>query len=554
MNHPMNPFDRFLGTCPDSKERFAEPLAKLSIGRFIPNSKMVNLRKEDRDRVFVETGYGISTVCLLNEIEAQGFKNIRVISIDPDPYFLRPGRGHEIKAPNHRLIRERSVDALPGLYVETGPWTFFLHDSDHECLNQTYEFEFAYACLKKGALIACDDYTWANHRAWELFTRRHKLDFWITGSAACAIKTEDCVLDPSQAQEFSLKCWEMGKEAERKFLSSGGKNSTEFKPLTDHVPKYAMTQPVQPPKQIPHLTIAYMTNRREPMIKWFFDSLHRECAGDYSGIKVVVVDFFADFPGRRDTVSKLAKCPITHIPPKPNVWQGAYRLPSVDYFAASNARNTALCVAPDGYIVYVDDISMLVRGWLNEVRNVAAQGWVGCGSYEKVLGIQIENGELVGHREYDNGKDTRMRSTFTQDPSPCGGAWMFGCSAAIPVEALLKINGWDEDADSMGGEDYICGLMLEKNGGKIMYCPRMKTLESEELHHVESPFKRIIKPGNPDASHRLLQSVLNGGRITAPNYCNLREVRQKVLFENQPFPITLIPEHDWRDGQPLKEM
>lgn len=303
------------------------------------------------------------------------------------------------------------------------------------------------------------------------------------------------------------------------------------------------------------LTICFLSNRREPMAAWFFDSLHRECSGLYADIKVVFVDFYADYPGRRDEIAALTHCPVTHIPPKPTVWQGAHRLTSCDYFAASNARNTGLCVAPDGYIAYVDDLSVILPGWLAEVRHAMQGNYIALGTYQKVLSLEVVNGQVLGYRDFPPGHDTRMGKTFTREPVACGGGWLFGASVALPVEALLTINGWDEDADSMGSEDYLCGIMLEKRGYPLRFCPRMKTLESEERHHLEKPFKRIIKPGNPDASHRLLNLVLGATpRLTAPNFQDMRQTRQWVLYDNRPFPIIQCPEHDWRDGQPLREM
>lgn len=307
------------------------------------------------------------------------------------------------------------------------------------------------------------------------------------------------------------------------------------------------------------LSIAYMTNRREPHFEWFAQSFHRECGGDYSGLKMICVDFWADtIPGRRERFQALCGMPLTHIVPKPTVWQGPHRLTSVDYFAAANARNTALCVAPDGYLVFVDDLSVLMPGWLNEVRRAMAHNYVACGSYEKVLDLVVENGQVMSFTEHEPGKDARAKTYDGQEPFRCGGSWAFGASIGMPVEMLLSVNGYDEDNDSQGGEDYICGIMLEKNGFELRYCPRMKTLESEELHFVEPPFKRIIKEGPTaaeiDASHRILNMVQKGGRHRAPNYANMRELRQKVLFENQPWPVSQIPANDWRDGQPLASM
>jgi hypothetical protein len=46
------------------------------------------------------------------------------------------------------------------------------------------------------------------------------------------------------------------------------------------------------------ITIAYLTNRRNPQIEWFFDSLHNECGGNYDGIKILVIDYWAQEDGR----------------------------------------------------------------------------------------------------------------------------------------------------------------------------------------------------------------------------------------------------------------
>jgi hypothetical protein len=134
------------------------------------------------------------------------------------------------------------------------------------------------------------------------------------------------------------------------------------------------------------------------------------------------------------------------------------------------------------------------------------------------------------------------------------------------VDALLKVNGWDEDNDSMGGEDYCIGLMLEKQGFDLFYLPRMMTLESEEAHSekdangnpVDERFLRIIKgPSGPrDASQRMLAWVQVGARKMGANYYGdngIVGVRERVL-NGSPFPVVKIPENDWRDGQALSEM
>lgn len=306
-----------------------------------------------------------------------------------------------------------------------------------------------------------------------------------------------------------------------------------------------------------HLTIAYFSNRKDPKFEWFLDSVRRELGGDIGNTKIIAVDFWAEerpLPGTG----------YTHVMPKPSVWQGKYRLTKDNYFAASNARNTAICLAPDGWIALVDDLSVLLPGWYDSIKRAMDNDYIVLGAYKKVKDLMVgEHGFVKSFTEYAPGVDGRLSQVPHDRATACDGGWAFGCSLAGPVEAFLKINGYDEDCDSMGGEDYIAGIMIQRAGHKLMYDPRMMTYESEELHYLDKPFNRIIKPytdrskfKDKDASHAILNAVKYHGRNVAPNYFSeggIRAVRQKVLA-GEPFPVVQIPQHDWRDGEELKNM
>lgn len=306
-----------------------------------------------------------------------------------------------------------------------------------------------------------------------------------------------------------------------------------------------------------HLTIAYMTNRREPRIEWFFSSLKQQ--GDLSNTTIVVVDF------HYDGISKLNLMDggVTWVCPKPSVWNGPHRLTKEDWFAASNARTTALCLAPDGWIAYVDDLSVLMPGWLNRVREAMVSGYIALGAYKKVKNLVVENGEVKSFTEFPGGIDSRWHYGSDREPVSANGGMMYGCSVAMPVEALLTINGWPEDlCDGLGSEDYCCGLALQNAGYTFRYDRRMLTLESEEDHHKEKPFRKDdwhtenglpVRGGNgkDDKSHAALNIAKQSKRF--PNHFNIRELRQKVL-SGEPFPIDRVPEHDWFTGVPLRDL
>lgn len=308
----------------------------------------------------------------------------------------------------------------------------------------------------------------------------------------------------------------------------------------------------------PHLTLGYTTSRRDCRIEWFFESLRRQTV-DISRLphKIVVVDFyhaerdelFRD--GLRDSGYNLV-----HVPPKPTVWQGPSRLTSVDYYAYANVLNTVLCLAPDGWIALVDDLSFLAPQWISCVYEAMTGNYIAAGSYKKVKNLKIENGTPV-YDHYSFGVDTRWNGGSDKAAVPCTGQWLYGY-AALPVEGLLQINGWDEDTDccGLGGGDYIAGLMLEHAGYKLRYDRRMLAIEDNDLHFQSSLMRRPgeRQPGRDDAGNTILQMVYDG-RWTAPNYFpgGIRAERDRVL-RGEPFSSATCPCHSWYSGIPLSEL
>ena len=292
-----------------------------------------------------------------------------------------------------------------------------------------------------------------------------------------------------------------------------------------------------------YLTIAYITFRRNPRFHWFTESLAREMNGRNTGVRIVVVDYYAN--ERSEKVSQF------HVAPKPCVWQGPHRLTSRDYFAAANARNTALCLAPDGWIAYVDDLSVLMPGWLNAVSDAMESGYIAQGAYKKVKDLSVRDGKM-SYTPFTPGVDTRWWKGSDVCAVPSAPDWLYGCSAAMPVEALLSVNGWEEACDSLGSEDYITGFNLSKKGYEFRYDRRMLTLESEEGHHEEPSLPRFDKGQSPnDKSHKILELAREGK--LSNEHVNIREMRHAAL-KGEPFPIPTKPTHDWYDNQPLSEL
>lgn len=316
-----------------------------------------------------------------------------------------------------------------------------------------------------------------------------------------------------------------------------------------------------------HLTVAYITFRREPMIEWFWKSLDRETCLDYSDMTVVVVDARHRGSALRVAANKTKSRTIVTTP-KPCVWSGPHRLTKNEYFSAASARNTAICFAQDGYLAYVDDLSVLMPGWLRGVRDAMKYGYIACGAYRKVLKLEMgETAEQLSYENFPAGWDHRWSAGHQDRAVPAYPNWFYGCSVAAPVNAFLKINGWCEDSDSTGiaGEDYITGMALANTGHKIMYDRRMLTLESEERHHIDNGLLRVNKhrptwdgikdPDPADKGHELINRLRDCGSF--PNdftpFPDLAALRQHILGGGE-FPVMKTPDRDWYDGQALSEL
>lgn len=322
-----------------------------------------------------------------------------------------------------------------------------------------------------------------------------------------------------------------------------------------------------------NLTIAYMTARKEPKIEWFIHSLRREVAGKWDGIQVVIVDFWnqpmvADGWGAAELEKRgadfrdlfcsagLGDAGLQWCAPCGNVWQGPHRLTKENFFDASNARNTAIMVAKYDWILFVDDLSVMMPGYLAAVRAAMAGNYVMCGAYRKVKNLTVEDGIVKSFDDYAPGWDHRWRYGVDGEAIPCGGGWMYGCSVAAPIEAFLAINGYPLNCGSLGYEDSVTGQVIERNGYPFRYDRRALTLESEEHHHIGKQMRREDPGVSPnDKSHAMLAMYRSAANFGDNYYAagGIREIRKQVLA-GAPLPIIRSPFHEWFTGRPLADL
>jgi hypothetical protein len=315
------------------------------------------------------------------------------------------------------------------------------------------------------------------------------------------------------------------------------------------------------------LTIAYLTFRRRPRFEWFCSSLVRELASmpdvDPSDVQVIVIDgrLWHDGAARRIAMRNAAmiKTHFEHHPPKPSPWQGPYRQTSKDYFCAASARNTAFAYARAPHVVFVDDLSVLLPGWLKAHMHAAAHGYVLAGTTCKQKNIVVsEHGTIVSYEKFEPGQDSRIPQ-IKSVLQKCGGSWLFGGTFSVPLERALSVNGQDEINDTIGGEDYDFGIRLERTGCEIYISTDCGTFEDEDGHHAEAPMVRLDKPwpgpDGPYTSNFLLNRLLKEPTraSTLGNDYKLRDLRKRVLMGGG-FPMPTLGLRHWVDQQPLSEM
>jgi hypothetical protein len=289
------------------------------------------------------------------------------------------------------------------------------------------------------------------------------------------------------------------------------------------------------------LSIVYITFRENCKFEWFVDSLvHQSTPEQRSSIQIIIVDGLLHDPvipeaDRRKFVAETINgaFEFVHVPPKPTIWQGKYRLTSENYFAAANTRNTGACYAKYPYIAFHDDLGCPSQTWLNAVLGAKIKNEVHCGAYTKAYDIIVENGVVTSKR--DNGVDHRL-SVYGQNISSAYNSHFYGSSFCMPLELYFKLNGINEMCDGNAGEDYEFGMRILRNGTQFYYNKLMFIYESEDIFGSDRERKCIRAdpkkdPNNPksDLSHYMLDYVAVCDIHSINPEFSLRDYNHKIV-------------------------
>lgn len=235
------------------------------------------------------------------------------------------------------------------------------------------------------------------------------------------------------------------------------------------------------------ITIAYISGRLDPRFDLFADSIAPQLKPTD---QVVFVDQFIEYNHNRIHEYKElvdGRFDMLHVPPKPSIWKGIHRKTKRAFFDTSGTRNTAIIVAEHDHIVFVDDLSVVHPGWRTYHQRAAEKGWIFCGAYHSARALKVLPDGTVSYSRIV-GRDGRVKHQVTNDPIPNHGSWVFGSNTGIPMECLLKVNGYDEFCARRGVEDCQLGVRLVNAGfGERMYFDKnCMVTEDEWYHHCAS--------------------------------------------------------------------
>lgn len=307
------------------------------------------------------------------------------------------------------------------------------------------------------------------------------------------------------------------------------------------------------------LTIAYVTARTDPRFEWLFESLTRQIK-ILDRVHLILIDFHLRNRPRKQTIPEDLLNKLTGfrwLCPKPSVWQGPFRKTAVDFFSASNARNTAIALCETTWIAFLDDCSVLLDGWLERAIQATSRQGITCGAFKKVRKLEVAAGMPTKFSPYDGGEDWRLRRKFNTTTMQCPPEWFFGCSFVAPLAWLVRANGYPEYlCDGMGYEDTLMGRMLSSYGARFYFDTSMVTWECEDCHHDQGKMLRIDPGKSPkDKSHMAQETCLAvrpfrqdfGDGITT-----IERLRKLMKYSDQ-WPIPQQPTKEWFSQMPLEE-
>ncbi len=198
------------------------------------------------------------------------------------------------------------------------------------------------------------------------------------------------------------------------------------------------------------------------------------------------------------------------------------------------------------------------------------------GAYRKVRELKVfksdvlnDTSRVIAFNDDGKGHDSRWGTGSDGGIMPVTGANLYGCSFALPLEVALKVDGFDEATNRIGGEDTDFGQRVERAGCRCFYNRNMLTYESMEGHEDEPTFKRdkcrvpserlpnSLKGGFPngmDSDWVMVRSLQSDCGRTQPLFPNNLKSQRILWRDKGTFYEPPCGQYDWASGLLLSQL
>lgn len=203
----------------------------------------------------------------------------------------------------------------------------------------------------------------------------------------------------------------------------------------------------------------------------------------------------------------------------------------LEHRGPAGARNYAIEMAKGDIVIFLDDDSVPLRGWLDAIQSAWRQspdvdGIGGCIGYDPADSIYCKtNAHFV---------NWYLKQHFSKK----SGSFLITCNAGYKKEILKKAQGFDESFKSPAGEDRDLNFRISEMGARLHLNQSIVVYHNRDLS-FSGFFKKHLNYGR--AARMLHTKHPNIRRLSYRNYLDFyRSIRKGIKNPGEKYLVALL--------------